>query len=135
MLPKVGPLSREVFEPALTSAGMTVQDTCALLRSDEWCALDSRNAQVTFIHESCQINGRTRFNSRDIGIIFNIREDHVRSIRHKALIQKKPSYPPLSLELYQKVVQVVRNGFASQNHVIQREIWHYVEQDFGKALT
>jgi hypothetical protein len=68
---------------------MTAQDTHALFRSDEWCVLDSRNVQGTFLYEFCQIDARTRFNSRDIGIIFNIREDHVRLIHHKALIKKK----------------------------------------------
>jgi hypothetical protein len=49
--------------------------------------------------EFCQINGSTRFDSRDIGIIFNIREHHVRSIRDKVLIMKKVPYRLLALEL------------------------------------
>jgi hypothetical protein len=128
MPPKVGPLSQEVLGPAPISAGMTIQNTRTLLRSDEWCALDSRNAQVTFFYEFCQINSSTRFNSRDIRIIFNIREDYVPSICHKALIKKRPPYHSLALELQQEeVVQFVWNGFVSQNYVTQRDPLNYVE--------
>jgi hypothetical protein len=49
-------------------------------------------------------SGNTRFNNRDIGIMFNIRENHMRSIPHKVLIKKRPPYPPLALELQQEEV-------------------------------
>jgi hypothetical protein len=115
---------------------MTALETRALLRSNEWRGLDSRNAQVTFLYEFCQIHGSTRFTNRDVGMIFNIREHRVRSIHYKALIKKKPPYRPLALELQQEeVVQFVRNGFAFENYVTQCEILNYVEQNFGKTLT
>jgi hypothetical protein len=45
------------------------------------------------------------------------------SIHHKALIKKNPPYRSLALDLQQEeVVQFIRNGFASQNYVTQREI-------------
>jgi hypothetical protein len=45
MPPKVAALPREVLEHALTSAGMTVQDIRALLRSDAWRDLDPGTAK------------------------------------------------------------------------------------------
>jgi hypothetical protein len=52
----------------------------------------------------------------------------VRSIRHKALIKKKPPYRLLALKLQQEeVVQFVRNDFAPQNHVTQCEILNFIK--------
>jgi hypothetical protein len=88
MPPKIAALRREVLEPALTSAGMTAQYIRALLRSDAWRDLDSRNSRVVFLWDFSQSDGTFRFGILDIAKIFNIQDRHISSIRHKAHLKK-----------------------------------------------
>jgi hypothetical protein len=77
---------------------MTAQDIRALLRSDAWRNLDSRNSQVVFLWEFSQSDGTIRFGTLDIAKIFNIQDHHISSIRHKAHLKKKPPYRPPALD-------------------------------------
>jgi hypothetical protein len=137
MPPKVAALPQEVPEPALTSSGTTVQDIRALLRSDAWRNLDSRNSQVVFLWEFSQSDGTIRFGTSDIAKIFSIQRHHVSSIRHKAHLKKRPPHRPPTLDSHQEenVVHFIQDGFDSGNYVTQSEILNYVEQNFGKILT
>jgi hypothetical protein len=102
MPPKVAALPREVLEPAITSAGMTAQNIRALLRSNAWRDLDSRNNQAVFLWEFSQSDGTIRFVTSDIEKIFNIQDHHVSSIRHKAYPKKKPPYRLPTLDSHQE---------------------------------
>jgi hypothetical protein len=51
MPPKVLALPRERIERALCNTGVTAQYVRALLKSDDWCALHSRNEQLLFLYE------------------------------------------------------------------------------------
>jgi hypothetical protein len=137
MPPKVAALPRKMLEPALTSARITAQDIRALMRSDAWRDLDSRNSQVVFLWEFSRSDGTIRFGTSDIAKIFNIQNHHVSSIRHKAYLKKKPPYRPTTLDSHQEenVVHFIQDGFDSWNYVTQREVLNYVEQNFGKILT
>jgi hypothetical protein len=76
---------------------MTTQDIRALLRSEAWRDLDSRNSQVVFLWEFSQSDGTIRFGTSDIAKIFNIQNHHVSSIRHKAHLKK--NFPLVHLPL------------------------------------
>jgi hypothetical protein len=82
--PKVAAHSREVLESPLTSARKTAQDIPALLPSDAWGDLDSRNSQVVCHWEFSQSNGTIHLSTFDLTKTFNIQDHHVSSIRHKA---------------------------------------------------
>jgi hypothetical protein len=51
MPPKVPALPRNKIEPRFSITSLSAQDICALLRADEWCALESRNQQVVFLYD------------------------------------------------------------------------------------
>jgi hypothetical protein len=63
MPPKVPVLPGNEIEPRLSITGLSAQDIHALLRADEWCALESRNQQVIFLYDFARdekMNNRTQ---------------------------------------------------------------------------
>jgi hypothetical protein len=52
MPPKAAPIPNDILETKLASTPLSGQDVCALLRSEAWNGLDSRNAQLAFLDES-----------------------------------------------------------------------------------
>jgi hypothetical protein len=88
MPPKIGPIPRELLEPALHSSDMAAQDSRPLLRSCEWQGLTSRNGQVVFLSEFREIGITSRLIPGEIAIIFNISAYNVRQIRHRARMKK-----------------------------------------------
>jgi hypothetical protein len=81
MPPKVLALLRERIERALCNIEVTAQDIRALLRSDDWCALHSRNEQLVFFHEFVKTEYSRSLNSEVPGQAFGIEPFHVRKIR------------------------------------------------------
>jgi hypothetical protein len=49
--PKVSAFPRNEIEPRLSITGLSAQDIRALLRTDEWCALESRNQEAVFLYD------------------------------------------------------------------------------------
>jgi hypothetical protein len=82
--PKVLALSRERIERALCNTGVTAQDVRALFRSDDWCALDSRNEQLLFFYEFVKTEYSRSLTSEVLSQLFGIEPSHVRKIRSKA---------------------------------------------------
>jgi hypothetical protein len=48
MPPKATALPKDVTEPALYQAGVSAEDIRAMLRCEQWIALESRNEQIVF---------------------------------------------------------------------------------------
>jgi hypothetical protein len=84
MLAKVLALPRERIWRALCNTGVTAQDVRALLRSDDWCALHSRNEQLVFFYEFVKMDYSRSLTSEVLGQVFGIEPSHVRKIRSKA---------------------------------------------------
>jgi hypothetical protein len=137
MPPKVAALSREVLEPALTSAGMTAHDIRALLRSDAWRDLDSRNSEVVVLWDFSQSDGISQLGTSDIAKTFNSQGDHVSSIRPKAHPKKKLPYRPPALDSHQEenVIHFIQDSFDSGNSVTQRELLNYVGKNLAIILA
>jgi hypothetical protein len=81
---KVLALPRERIERALCNTGVTAQDVPALLRSDDWCALHSRNEQLVFFFEFFKTECSRSLTSEVLGQAFGIEPSHIRKIRSKA---------------------------------------------------
>jgi hypothetical protein len=84
MPPKVLALPREHIERALCNTGVTAQDVRVLLRSDDWCALHSRNEQLVVFYEFVKTEYSRSLTSEVLGQAFGIDPSHVRKIRLKA---------------------------------------------------
>jgi hypothetical protein len=95
--PKVLALPRERIERALCNAVVTVQDVRVLLRSDDWCALHSRNEQLVFFYEFVKTEYGRSLTSEVLGQAFGIEPSHVRKTRSKAEKKPKPPYQPAAL--------------------------------------
>jgi hypothetical protein len=80
MPPKVLALPRERIERALCNTGVTAQDVRALLRSDDWCALHSRNEQLVFFYEFVKTEYIRSLTLEVLGQAFGIEPSHVRKI-------------------------------------------------------
>jgi hypothetical protein len=137
MPPKTGQIPRELLEPGLYSSGTTVQDSRALLRSCEWQAFTPRNSQIVFLSEFGETNTASRLTTDDIAMTFNISTDNVRQIRHRAWMKKKEPHRPLVFDPDQEVdiVRFIREWFGSQNYATQKDVLHYVEEQFNKTIT
>jgi hypothetical protein len=70
--PKVLALPRERIERALCNTGVIAQDVQALLRSDNWCALHSRNEQLVFFYEFVKTEDGRSLISDVLGQAFGI---------------------------------------------------------------
>jgi hypothetical protein len=101
--PKVLALLREHIERALCNTGVTAQDVRALLRSDDWCALHSRNGKLLFFYEFVKTEYSRSLTSEALGQAFAIEPSHVRKIHSKA--EKKPK-PPYRLAALNEVKQL-----------------------------
>jgi hypothetical protein len=77
MLPKTAALPREVLEPRLYATEVPGQDICAILRCDEWCALQSRNQQLLFIDIFLKDECGIALSAAAIDDIFMIEGSHV----------------------------------------------------------
>jgi DNA-directed RNA polymerase sigma subunit (sigma70/sigma32) len=84
MPPTVLDLPRECIERALCNTGVIAQDVRALLRSDDWCALHSRNEQLVFFYEFIKAEHSRSLTLEVLGQVFGIEPSHVRKIRSKA---------------------------------------------------
>jgi tetrahydromethanopterin S-methyltransferase subunit G len=70
MPPKVPALPREAIERALYTTGVSAQDIRAVLTSDDWRALESRNQQIAFFRNFVKnefVQRPTKSRNRQIG--------------------------------------------------------------------
>jgi hypothetical protein len=103
MPPRVLALPRERIERALCNTGVTAQDIRALLRSDDWCALHSRNEQLVFFYEFVKTEYSRSLTSEVLGQALRIEPSHVRKIRSKADESRNlPIGPPHSMKIKQR---------------------------------
>jgi hypothetical protein len=108
-----------------------------MLRSAEWCALDSRNQQLVFLCDFAQTECSTRLPAAIVAQIFEIQVGHVWKIQSKAQKNPKPPYRPLALSPEQEdaVVALIESGYADGNFTSNRDVLNFVESEFGKCLT
>jgi hypothetical protein len=71
-------LPRERIERALCNTGVTAREVRALLRSDDWGALHSRNEQLVFFYEFVKMEYSRSLISEVLGQAFGIEPSHVR---------------------------------------------------------
>jgi hypothetical protein len=90
MPPKAVPIPNDVMETKLASAPLSGQDVRALLRSEAWNGLDSRNAQLTFLDGFARTDCAVPLDSGHLEDIFNLICDCVRKVLAKS---KYPSEP------------------------------------------
>jgi hypothetical protein len=137
MPPKVAALPREVLEPRLYATGVCAQDIRAMLRSPEWCALQSRNQQVVFMDDFIKNECGITLTAAALGAAFMIKGSHLRKIRSKAQNKSKAAHRPLALTEDDKsaVIRMIRNGHSSGNYITQRDVLNFVESQFQKGLT
>jgi hypothetical protein len=137
MPPKVLALPRERIERALCNTWVTAQDARALLGSDDWCALHSRNEQLVCFSEFVKTEYSRSLTSEVFGQAFGIEPSHVRKIRSKA--EKKPKFPyrPAALNEDQTaaVVPFIENRHRTRNYTTQRDVLSFIETNFQKCLS
>jgi DNA-directed RNA polymerase sigma subunit (sigma70/sigma32) len=95
---KVPALPRGAIGRALCTTGVPAQDIRALLRSDDWGALESRNQQVAFFRDFVKNEGYQTLPSDVISHSFGIEASHVRKICSKANKKPKPPHRPPTLD-------------------------------------
>jgi hypothetical protein len=137
MPPKVPAFPGERIERALCNTGVTAQDGRASLRSDDWCALHSRNEQLVFFYGFVKTKYSRWLSPEVLGQAFGIEPSHVRKIHSKAEKKPKPPYRPAALNKDQTaaVVAFIGNGHRTRNYVIQRDILSFIETNFQKCLN
>jgi hypothetical protein len=136
MPPKVPVLPREAIERALYTTGVPAQDIRALLRSDDWRALESRNQQVTLFRDFVKNECHQTLASDVISYAFGIEASHVRKNYSKADKKRKPPDRPLALDEDQTtgVLALIRNGYGTHNYGAQEDILNFIESNFRKCL-
>jgi hypothetical protein len=82
--PKTSAISRAVIEPRSSTITITGQDICALLRNDEWIAIESRNVQHVFIEQLAKTECGVTFDTTVLAKLFELTRSRVRAIRAKA---------------------------------------------------
>jgi hypothetical protein len=70
-------LPREVFEHRLYATEVCADDIRAMLRSPEWCALQSRNQQVVFMDDFIKNECGITLISAALGAAFMIEGSHL----------------------------------------------------------
>jgi hypothetical protein len=134
---KVAALPRQVLEPRLYATGAPAPDIGAMLRSDEWCALQPRNQQLLFIDDCLEDECNIAPIAATIGNTFLIEGSHVRTIRSMSRIKPKAAHGPLALtgNAEAAIARLIREGNSSRNYVTQRDLLNFVEVQFEQCLT
>jgi hypothetical protein len=137
MPPKTTALSRDAIETGLRLTPLSGQDMRALLRSEGWNALDSRNPSLVLLDEFARTDCRVILDSGHLSDVFGLTRERVRKVlskRHRGL--KVPHRPlSLTIEEEQATCAFIREGSATGNHVTQRDVLNSVEERFGSTLA
>jgi hypothetical protein len=136
MPPKTPAIPREVLEPLLCATPLTAQDIRAVVRSDQWNTLQSRNAQVAFLAELAERQCGIQLLNPSLAEAFGQTASHIRTIRAKLRKKQKPPRRPLSLTNDQEkaIREMVRERAIAGIYVTQREVLNFVETEFRKTL-
>jgi hypothetical protein len=125
------------IERRLSIAGFSAQDIRALLREDEWCALESRSQQVVFLYDFTKSKCPISLPAVIIRRVFGIHEAHVWKIRSKPQKTARLGHRTfeLSYEQERAIITSIERGHSDGNFVTQRDLLNFVEFQFGKCLT
>jgi hypothetical protein len=113
------------------------QDIRAMLRSEAWAGLQSRNEQVVFLHNFAETEcGESLFN-QVLGYVFEIQESHMRKIHSKTKTKARAPHRPLALNSEEEnvVMEFIEAGHSKGEFVTQRGMLSFVEGNFGNRLT
>jgi hypothetical protein len=91
---KVSVIPYDTVERALRSTRLLEQDIQALLRSESWNALDSRNAQLVFLEAFARTECGIPLDSGHLSEVFNLTREHVRKILSKWRLGCKSHHRP-----------------------------------------
>jgi hypothetical protein len=134
---KVPAVPRNEIKPSLLITGLSAQDIRALLRADEWCALESRNHQVVFLYDFARSECSMSLPAAITEQVFKIHEAHVWKMRSKAQKTTRPGHRPFELSSEQEdaIVALIERGYSDGNFVTQRDLVNFAESEWGKCLT
>jgi predicted dithiol-disulfide oxidoreductase (DUF899 family) len=137
MPPKVPALPTETIQRIFDTMGVPVQDIRALLRSDGWRTLESRNQQVAFSRDFVKNESQQTVISNVIDHAFGIEASQVRKICSKADKKPKSPYRPAALHEDQTVGMLAffRNRYGAHNFVTQKNIHSFIESNYRKYPT
>jgi hypothetical protein len=97
MPPKAAPIPQDTMANKLASTPFLGQDVRALLRSEAWNELDSRNAQLVFLDAFARIDCTVPLDSGHLAGVFDLTRDRLRK-----LLTESKTFPtaPLSTLSY-----------------------------------
>jgi hypothetical protein len=113
------------------------QDIRAMLRSEAWTGLQSRNEQVVFLHNFAETDCGKSLSNQVLGYIFEIQESHARKIHNKAKTKPRAPHRPLALNCEEEnaVIEFIEAGHSKGDFVTPRSMLSFVEVKFAKYLT
>jgi hypothetical protein len=125
------------IEPLLSTSRLTTQDSRALLRSEAWNCLESRNAQLIFLADLVETECGIPFDTQDFAELFQVTRSRGRRVLYKARVTPElPHRPPtLTLEQEEAACQLIWNATSTGNFVAYRELLNFIETEFRKILT
>jgi hypothetical protein len=134
---KAPPMPREVIEPLLSPSRLTARDSRALLRSEGWNCLESRNAQLVFLADFAEIECGITLDTQQLADLFQVTRSRARKLLYKARLIPKLIHFPLTLRLEQEeaACQLIRNAASTRYFVTQRGLLNFIKREFRKALT
>jgi hypothetical protein len=137
MPPKTPAIPSDTLDERLAHTPLSGQDLRALLRSEVWNALDSRNAQLVFLDEFARVECGKPLNSGHLADVFDLTRDRVRRVLAKWKNTRGAAHRPMSLTIEQEqiVCAFIRDGSDTGNYVTQRQLLNYIEENFQKTLT
>jgi hypothetical protein len=137
MQPKILALPRERIERALCNIGVTAEDVWVLLRSDDWCALHSRNEQLVFFYEFVKTKYSRSLTWEVLGQAFGTEPPHAEKyVRKLKRNRNLPIGPSHSIKIKKTaVVAFIENGHRTRNHISQRDVLSFIEKNFQKCLS
>jgi hypothetical protein len=121
----------------LSTTSLTAQDIRALMRNDEWIAIESRNTQLVLIEQFAKIECGVTFDTTVLTELFELTLSRVRTIWAKAQRKERPSYhpPAFSDEQEFELCQMIRDKAVTGNHVMKSDLINYIGANFRTSLT
>jgi hypothetical protein len=123
---------KEIVEtPLPLSPDVSAHDIPTLLRSDDWCALESRKQLVAVFHDMQRPSAATLFQA----MCLVKRSDLENHASEKSAQQLEGNFRTCDEHETAAVIAFINNGYRPDDYVAQRDVLRFVATNIGKWLT
>ena len=136
-LRKAPAISIDILRERLRHTSLSLSDQRALLRNPDFLKLQTRNEQVIFMRDYCELECHTLLNNKRLGEIFGTSHGVISNIRKKAKNIKKELGRPKIFDDDEEgqILKYIFDMADKNKFVTKQELLHYIREQFHQEVT